>query len=118
MAPETLSRLTPPELRDQSFGRRVIAALAFFLIMVCAAGMLLTAGSGCGAGAKGCAVVDATKVVVDRASEACVVLRYLDEGGAVREEHVSVEDLRDLGARAAAKRLSAASAGSAQLPPH
>lgn len=109
MAPETFTtRMTPPELREVSVFRRAVAFTLFVVAVVVSAAMLVTAGSGCGTGAKGCAVVDASKVVIDQAAEACVVLRYLDEGGHVREEHVSAAEIRTLGERAAARRVSAA----------
>lgn len=108
MPREMLNRLTPPELRGEPFARQFAAALLFALFVFSAIVMLVTAGSGCGAGAKGCAVVDATKAVVDQAHDACVVLRYLDEGGTVREEHVTLQDIRHLGA--VAHQRAAASA--------
>ena len=108
MAPETLTRLTPPELRGESLVRKSVVAILFVLAVFSAVTMLVMAGSGCGTGAKGCAVVDATKVVVDHAHEACVVLRYLDEGGQPREEQVSLQDIRHLGALAHARAAGSA----------
>lgn len=87
-----MTRARPPRWR--AIGLHVVAAFAL-------SGTIWL--SGCGAGAKACAIVDL-------ADHACSVLRYLEDDGTVREVPVSRAEAREFGRAAAKKRAAAAAA--------